>query len=309
MKRITILLFAVLFVLTSVVAQVAINTDGSQPDNSAILDLQSTSGGLLLPRMNTMQQRYISNPIAGLLIYNTDSSDFYGFNGNKWVSIYDNTDSITEWSCGSPITDTRDGQLYETAQYGTMCWMAENLNIGTKITSTPTNNDIIEKFCYQNNDAYCDIYGGLYYWDELMQYSTTENVQGICPDGWFIPSDSAWKVLEGIVDSNYDVGHYIWDQLGWRGTNAGGVLKEAGYTHWKYPNAGAVNGGGFTALPGGLKNTGGGFSYLTYEAEFWTSTDVNAAYSFWRAINYNDTRIYRNSLVKYNAMSIRCLKE
>ncbi len=43
-----------------------------------------------------------------------------------------------------------------------------------------TNNGIIEKYCYDNNEANCDIYGGLYQWNEMMQYVTTEGVQGIC---------------------------------------------------------------------------------------------------------------------------------
>ena len=69
-----------------ITAQVSINTDGSNPDGSAILDLKSTTQGFLLPRMNTIQIKNISNPVAGLQVFNTDSSDFYGFNGNVWIS-------------------------------------------------------------------------------------------------------------------------------------------------------------------------------------------------------------------------------
>lgn len=164
-------------------AQVAINTDGTDPNTSAILDLKSTNSGLLLPRMNTLQLRNISNPAAGLLVFNTDSSDFYGFNGNEWISIWNTGDSITVWSCGYSIIDSRDGQTYNTVLIGTQCWMAENLNIGTMIngSSDQTDNATIEKYCYNNKTANCDTYGGLYQWTEMMQYVMTEGAQGICP--------------------------------------------------------------------------------------------------------------------------------
>ncbi len=308
MKKLT-LLFTALFGITSIMAQVAINTDGSAPDNSAILDVKSTTAGFLLPRMNTMQLRYISDPVAGLMVFNTDSSDFYGFNGSKWISVWDNTDTITKWSCGYPITDTRDGQEYETRVIGTQCWMGENLNIGTKIDNSPSDNDIIEKYCYNSATYNCDEYGGLYRWDEMMEYSTTEGVQGICPEGWHIPTDAEWKTLEGESDTNYGIGNGIWDGAGWRGYNAGGRLKEAGYDHWVGPNSGATNNYGFTALPGGLKAISGAYSYLRYEAEFWTSSYISSANSaWWRALNYNSAQIYRNQMNKYNALSVRCVR-
>ena len=46
-----------------------------------------------------------------------------------------------------------------------------------------TNNGIIEKYCYDNNPANCAIYGGLYQWNEMMQYTTQQGAQGICPNG------------------------------------------------------------------------------------------------------------------------------
>lgn len=55
--------------------------------SSAILDLVSTTKGLLAPRMNTTQQNAISSPAAGLLIYNTDSAAFRWYNGSAWVSF------------------------------------------------------------------------------------------------------------------------------------------------------------------------------------------------------------------------------
>src|SRR5680860_564302 len=87
---------------------------------------------------------------------------------------------------------------------GVQAWAKANLNVGTMVpgtlggsnTTNQTNNSIIEKYCYQNNPANCTTYGGLYQWNEAMQYVTTEGAQGICPAGSHIPSDNDWKILE-----------------------------------------------------------------------------------------------------------------
>jgi hypothetical protein len=64
---------------------VGINDDGSLPNNSAILDLKSTSKGLLLPRLTQAQKRAISNPPQGLMLYNTTDNCIHYFNGNIWM--------------------------------------------------------------------------------------------------------------------------------------------------------------------------------------------------------------------------------
>jgi trimeric autotransporter adhesin len=64
----------------SVTAQVAINTDGSVPDNSAMLDVKSTDKGILLPRMTLAQRNAITSPANGLMIYQTDNSPGYYYN-------------------------------------------------------------------------------------------------------------------------------------------------------------------------------------------------------------------------------------
>ncbi len=73
---------------TTMMAQVAINTDGSQPDASALLDLKSTSAGMLAPRMTLAQRDAIVAPATGLLVFQTDNTPgFYYYNGTAWTSI------------------------------------------------------------------------------------------------------------------------------------------------------------------------------------------------------------------------------
>jgi len=198
---------------------------------------------------------------------------------------------------------TYGGQVYNTVMIGTQCWLKENLNIGTMITnSNQTNNGIIEKYCYENIQANCVIYGGLYQWNEMMQFVTTPGVKGICPDGWHLPTDGEWCVLEQFVDptvicySNY-----------WRGTDGGGKLKEAGNMHWSPPNLGASNFSNFTALPGG----GGGYSYfysLQDAGGFWTSNEIDTK-AWYRYLKHDYKQVYRDPCIKGACLSVRCLKD
>jgi len=77
--------------------------------------------------------------------------------------------------CPGIPTVTYQGQVYNTVLIGSQCWLKENLNVGTMINGSQnqTNNSTIEKYCYDNDPANCDEYGGLYQWDEMMQYTTT----------------------------------------------------------------------------------------------------------------------------------------
>ncbi|HLF64605.1 MAG TPA: tail fiber domain-containing protein [Saprospiraceae bacterium] len=66
---------------------VAINSDGSAPDSSAMLDIKSNSRGLLIPRMTTAQKTAIASPATGLMVYDTDSNTFWCYAGMSWIEI------------------------------------------------------------------------------------------------------------------------------------------------------------------------------------------------------------------------------
>ncbi|MBP6976818.1 MAG: hypothetical protein KBB71_00710 [Lentimicrobiaceae bacterium] len=193
--------------------------------------------------------------------------------------------------------------------------MVQNLNIGTPIPSNEggqlqTNNGIIEKYCYGNNPTYCSGYGGLYEWNEAMQYMTTEGAQGICPAGWHIPSEWDWKLLEGTVDSQYGVGDPEWDESEWRGFDAGGKVKEAGTTNWASPNEGATNASGFTALPGGYRDNEEGVFIMVYSyGGFWSSTGDETEYALYRVVGYDHSDVFSAYWYKDYGFSVRCLKD
>jgi uncharacterized protein (TIGR02145 family) len=72
----------------------------------------------------------------------------------------------------------------------------------------------------RDNAENCDIYGGLYQWHEMMQYVSTESTQGICPNGWHLPSDQEWKTAERQLGMTI----YQSNLSGWRGTDQGSKL-------------------------------------------------------------------------------------
>ena len=85
MKKVTLLLFMLSFTWFSF-AQVGLNT--ITPDASSALDIESTTGGILIPRLSESQRDAIALPATGLMIYQTDKNPgFYFYNGTAWTKI------------------------------------------------------------------------------------------------------------------------------------------------------------------------------------------------------------------------------
>lgn len=285
-------------------SQVGINDDGSLPHSSAMLEVKSTDKGFLLPRLSIIQLLNIENPAAGLVIFNTDKSDFYGFDGSVW-RCWNSGDTIDP-AC--PDSIRYEGQWYNTVLIGTQCWMAENLNVGTMIhgTITQENNGTIEKYCYGNNLANCDTYGGMYQWAEMVQYlngatNTTSwdpvpagHVQGICPPGWHVPSDTEFGTLVSYLGGS-DV--------------AGGKLKETGTVHWSAPNTGATNESGFTALPGGARYPSLTWGLLNDNGFWWSSSESGGTASFLLKLFYDSDNSLQGGNSKEHGFTVRCLKD
>jgi uncharacterized protein (TIGR02145 family) len=213
----------------------------------------------------------------------------------------------TSFICGTRLLDPRDGKTYLTVQIGNQCWFAENLNVGIRINGSEdqTNNAVIEKYCYDNNESNCNLYGGLYQWDEMMKYSMIEMSQGVCPTGWHIPSDYEWKLLEMTLGMDQTTAN----AAGWRGTNEGGKLKAAGTTYWNSPNTGATNSSLFTALPSGNRSSTGTFDSLGFFTDFWTSTFIIDTQAWYRYLDADHSQIYRIDGYRKFGTPVRCVKD
>jgi uncharacterized protein (TIGR02145 family) len=197
--------------------------------------------------------------------------------------------------------DTRDSNTYKWVKIGDQIWMAENLNFGTKVMEGKRlNKNIIEKLCYDNNENNCDTFGGLYIGYTMNHFNLTQGPNGICPEGWHIPTDKEWQIQVDYLGGN---------------KVAGGLLKEAGTAHWDKPNIGATNSSRFAALPGGFFDISlGRFVGKSTACYFWSSSFswvyAVRGFSYWnRNLNKRNSVVRRNLGLESSALSVRCIKD
>jgi uncharacterized protein (TIGR02145 family) len=231
------------------------------------------------------------------------------------VSAPGNVSTPGTFACGQSVSYA--GESYPTVQIGTQCWFQKNVNVGTMVlgANDQTNNGTLEKYCYNNDTANCSIYGGLYQWAEAVQYqngasnSTSPspafagNIQGICPTGWHVPSDSEFCTLTTFLDATVNCG-----TIGWSGTDAGGKMKSTSGL-WNSPNTGATNSSGFSALPGGNRNPNGTFGNKMIDYSSWTSSNYSGLFTLFIGLNNGYSSRDINPYNNLNGFSIRCIKD
>ncbi len=247
------------------------------------------------------------------------NSAFYGYPGETYTLEWQISNECTisadqcligfaTFNCGDDFVDHRNGKVYPTVQVGDFCWMAKNMDIGEQ---TPIGNytttGSIEKSCYDDDPANCEEYGAFYNWSEAVQQDYTGDYRrGICPVGWFIPTDNAWCNLVSSIDGTVDCGAH-----GWTGTDAGGKLKEPGIGHWLDPNTGASNLSGFTAFGAGWATkyySNFGFHELKESARFWTSTHYSSSFRDYWYLGNDEARVGRSYVSSwYDEYSVRCV--
>ena len=184
-------------------------------------------------------------------------------------------------------------QIYNTVDIDGQIWLKENLNVGKMIISDgnhtgyqQTANDTIEKYCYNNDEANCNTYGGLYEWTEAMQYVTTEGTQGICPSGWHIPTKGEYKTLQTYV-----------------GNEATKLIDENAKSGYTYTNE-----TGFSALFAGSRHgNDGSFVSLGGDSGFWSST--GSSYAGYVGLDYGYSGVDFSNGYKDYGFSVRCLKD
>ncbi len=244
--------------------------------------------------------------------------------------------STPEFSCGQSIL--YEEELYPSTKIGTQCWLAKNINVGKMINkdTAQSDNATIEKYCLDYNQANCDIYGGLYQWAETVQYkngvsnisgnSSTQKNQGICPEGWHIPSNNEWSILEHYLASD-TCGSSLED---WQCEPAGKRLKSSRTAlgpnnekvgtdtsvepYWFYDeNNYGINDVGFSAISAGMTREYKIPFSPGVGAWFWSATSytkTNAWYFTLDATKAGSYRSYGNMYYKRaNGFSVRCLMD
>ena len=210
-----------------------------------------------------------------------------------------------------------DGNEYDVVKLGNQEWMAQNLRTthyanGTSIPlGSSASTTTAYRYCPDNNSTNVSKYGYLYNWKAVMGNSSSSSsnpshVQGICPNGWHVPSDAEWTELRNYVQSS---GFYI--------VTSGSVAKALASTEdWNppydsYNDVGVVgyhcdrnNSTGFSALPAGTydgdRNSYGEFGDIT---RFWSATEINYYIFF---VDYD---LVGSGSQKSDGLSVRCVKD
>jgi len=268
--------------------QVWVNSGGAKyaPDDTPVADCNGWSNATV----DNLGSFWILNSTGG-------GSAGVGYcNTSKVFACCEDTYIPT---CGEDLT--YGGETYGTVKIGNQCWMGENLNVGTMINSTSggdgsdgesANNSTIEKYCYSNDEANCTAEGGLYQWDEAMAYATAEGSQGICADGWHMPTDAEQNQLDQYLT---DAGNTcVATRLGWDCDTAGTKLKTGGTS-------------GFEGLLTGYRRTDSSFYNQGTGTSYWSSSESGT--NAWRRhLNSSNSTVYRGTLNKGSGFSVRCLK-
>lgn len=255
-----------------------------------------------------------SEKVDSSLFKNVSSSSFSSLSRISSSSINKN-----ETLYGTFI-DKRDGKKYKYVTIKTQTWMAENLNYTDSIKSPVLSGG--GSWCTNNKEEYCEIFGRFYPWDVAVDAEATgckpgvdcssKTIQGICPDGWHIPTYADIAMLY------QNVGGTDFENTS-RKEIVCGVLKSA---YWWHEDNNGSDIYGFNLLPAGKSDmlSGSGGSVVTRNITgfggFW-SMDSSASYAYRVACSWHKYAQYGISVSflgtelknPYKGLNVRCVKD
>ena len=168
--------------------------------------------------------------------------------------------------------DSRDGKTYKTIKIGNQIWLAENL------AYKPSSGNY---WAYDNSSSNAAKYGYLYDW---------QTANNVCPTGWNLPSNTNWNDL--ALELGGDAGKELKSTMGWN------------------ENGNGTNTSGFSALPGGGRNSyDGNFNYIGISGYWWSSTERYSENAIYRTIDSNLDDLDAGNTDKSYGFSVRCIKD
>lgn len=216
------------------------------------------------------------------------------------------------------VTDF-DGNIYDAVKIGNQIWMAENLrtthfaNGDTIPVGTVSSSSDPYRYLPNNNDSLVTEYGYLYNWSAAMHNASASEanpsgVQGICPDGWHLPSNAEWVEMESVVagkDMSAD---------GWRGEHAG-LLAGGEQGTWVAVNTPGApgdyrntdrNSSLFSVLPAG--NYSDGSDRFGEIASFWSTSTFHEVMVWMRTLYADNSSVLYGPYNGRMGLSVRCVK-
>jgi uncharacterized protein (TIGR02145 family) len=172
----------------------------------------------------------------------------------------------------SSFKDPRDGKVYRTVKIGNHWWMAENLRFSIR-----------SSYCYNNDEAICGKFGRFYNWKAAKE---------ACPLGWHLPTHDEWYNLIASAGGERVAGKNLKAKTGWCDHGNG------------------TDDYGFSALPGGYRNTDGYFLDVGHNGYWWTATKCGYGIAYGRNISADNDKV--NDGVGYNVnngFSVRCVAD
>jgi uncharacterized protein (TIGR02145 family) len=196
-----------------------------------------------------------------------------------------------------------DNNHYSTIEIGSQCWTRQNLK-----STHYSNGNSADSYTHDTTS----IIGRYYTWTSAMHNSSSSSsnpsgVQGICPTGWHLPSNSEWSTLFNYLkgQSNY-----------WSNNNSTYIAKALAYTSYWTPSTVSYtpgsststnNASGFSAIAAGSSINGDRANYGT-KACFWSSTQSSSTNAYACTINYNSPTVSTSAQTKTTALPVRCVK-
>jgi uncharacterized protein (TIGR02145 family) len=205
------------------------------------------------------------------------SSSSSGNGGTSSSSSGGNTNGVYE--CDPDGTNP-------TVTIGSQVWMKCNLNV-------PHNSGNGESWCYEDDEENCEKYGRLYNWAAAMD---------ICPEGFHVPTNAEWDALYRFADGDDGT------DSPYSSPTAGSKLKAA--EGWNpYEGISSTDEFGFSALPGGYRHSDGYFGNAGYYGGWWSASEINAGYAYYRNMYYTNGIALWSTYVKSIGYSVRCVQD
>src|SRR5262249_41207979 len=135
-KKVTSFIALLLATKFSMAQGVAINNNNAAPNSSAMLDIQSTTRGMLIPRMTTAQRIAIASPAKGLMVFDTDANSFWFYNGSVWTFL-SAAGLSTDWALTGNSGTNSTSNFLGTADTASLRIKTNNQ---TRLTVTGTGN-------------------------------------------------------------------------------------------------------------------------------------------------------------------------